>query len=164
MKTTWKILSIVFFLGACDQPVENSRGIPGPERVEAEKKNVEEQMKSLDAEGYQTFTYEQGDSTYLMQQYYLVLLKEGPNRDQDSTEAANLQEEHLAHLSRMGEEGYVSLAGPLAEAGEIKGIVVYNTPSKRQADSLAKMDPAVIAGRLEVEVHPWWAAKGGKLQ
>lgn len=164
MKTSIKLLCIIWLFGACEQPVENKRGIPGPERVEAERRNGEEQMKALEADGYQTFAYEQGDSTYLMQQYYLVFLKEGPNRDQDSTEASKIQEEHLAHLTRMGDEGFVSLAGPVGEAGEIKGIVVYNTPSEKQADSLAKLDPAVQAGRLVVEVHPWWTAKGGKLQ
>ena len=32
------------------------------------------------------------------------------------------------------------------------------------ADSLAKSDPMVKAGRLEIEIHPWWAAKGFQLR
>ncbi|MCG9971092.1 YciI family protein [Christiangramia crocea] len=117
----------------------------------------------LKEEGYQTFRYKEGDTTYLMQQYYLVFLKSGPNRSQDSTEAADLQKKHMAHLSRLYEEGYTSLTGPTGDDGEIRGIVVFNTATQKEADSLARLDPMVKAGRLEVEVHPWWVAKGGKL-
>lgn len=125
--------------------------------------NIDQLAEDLQSKGYKTFTYEEGDTTYLMQQYFLVLLKAGPNRNQDSTETANLQKQHLAHLERMGREGYASLIGPLENHAEIMGIAVYNTPSIQQADSLANLDPMVKAGRLKVEVYPWWTAKGGKL-
>jgi hypothetical protein len=32
------------------------------------------------------------------------------------------------------------------------------------ADSLARLDPMVAAGRLAIEVYPWWAAKGSALK
>lgn len=148
---------------ACEQPVEKENGIPPETRVEIEAPNKEKEVEELKRQGYQTFTYKEGDSTYLMQQYFIVFLKKGANRQQDSLEAAQLQEQHMAHLTRMYEEGYSSLAGPFGDDGEIRGIVVYNTPTQQQADSLARLDPMVQAGRLEVEIHPWWAAKGGKL-
>lgn len=108
--------------------------------------------------------YEEGDSTYLMQEYYVVFLKSGDNRSQDFTEAAELQKQHLAYISRMAQEGYFSLIGPFGYDGEIRGIVIYNTPTQKEADSLANLDPMVKAGRLKVEIHPWWTAKGGKLK
>lgn len=122
---------------------------------------IEERLK---ADGYQTFSYKEGDTTYLMQQYYMVFLMKGEKRSQDSTEAAKLQKEHMAHLSRMHTEGYTSLTGPMGDDGDLRGIVVYNTATAREADSLANLDPMVKAGRLKVEVHPWWVAKGGKLK
>jgi uncharacterized protein YciI len=144
------------------------RGIPGPAEVEANEPkqtiSVEEQAEELKKQGYQTFHYQEEDTTYLMQQYFMVFLKAGKTRSQDSTEAAQLQEQHLAHLSRMAKEGYLSLAGPFGDNGDIRGIAVYNTPTQKMADSLANLDPMVKAGRLEVEIHPWWAAKGTKLQ
>lgn len=160
------LLMVALSLGfmACDQPVEKVRGVPPIEKVKAEMPSTVDLEKQLQEEGYQTFSYKEGDTTYLMQQYYMVFLKQGKNRSQDSLEAAKLQEQHLAHLNRMAEEGYASLAGPFGSDGEIRGIVVYNTPTQKEADSLARLDPAVQAGRLEVEVHPWWTAKGGKLQ
>jgi uncharacterized protein len=157
------ILLSLFGVFSCNQPVEKVRGVPAPAAVESQKPSVEVEARELQDRGYQTFMYEEGDSTYLMQQYYVVFLKAGKNRSQDSTEVARLQQEHLAHLSRMYEEGFSSLTGPMGDDGELRGMVIYNTSTLKEADSLARLDPMVKAGRLEVEVKPWWTAKGGKL-
>lgn len=159
----FKILTVILFV-SCEQPVEKVRGIPSDARIEAERPDDETREKELKEKGYQTFLYKEGDSTYLMQQYYIVFLKSGLNRGQDSLTAAKLQEEHLAHMARMYEEGYTSLTGPMGDDGDLRGIVIYNTATQREADSLARLDPMVQAGRLEVEVRPWWVAKGGKLK
>lgn len=156
-------LFVIAFFGSCDQPVEKVRGIPSEALVESERQDNEVLEKDLKNKGYKTFTYKEGDSTYLMQQYYIVFLKSGPNRGQDSITAASLQEQHMAHLTRMYNEGYTSLTGPMGDDGELRGIVIYNTPTQKEADSLARLDPMVQAGRLVVEVRPWWVAKGGKL-
>lgn len=75
-----------------------------------------------------------------------------------------LQEAHLAHLARMYKEGYADLIGPFGDNGNIRGITVYNVPTLKMADSLAHLDPMVKAGRLEIEIHPWWVAKGQSLR
>jgi len=163
MKRTLAFLGLFLMIISCEQPVEKIRGIPSDSRVKAEKIKLEKISRQLKEQGHQTFTYKEGDSTFLMQQYFMVFLKSGDNRSQDSTEAAELQKQHLAHLTRMAEEGYASLIGPFGDDGEIRGIVVYNTPTQKEADSLANLDPMVKSGRLKVEVHPWWTQKGGKL-
>lgn len=165
MKKLSCFLVLPFLLVSCKEIPEQERGIPGPEKVAVKRpqSNIDSVEKDLKEKGYQTFRYEEGDTTYLMQQYYMVFLKRGENRNQDSIEAAELQKQHLAHLSRMAEEGYASLIGPFGGDGDIRGIAVYNTATEKEADSLAKLDPMVKAGRLKVEVHPWWTAKGGKL-
>ena len=157
---------LLFSFAACNDGAD-VRGIPGPAEVEAVTDfsgSLEESAEELERQGYKTFLMEEGETTYLMQQYYMVFLKRGATRNQDSTEAERLQREHLEHLSRMAREGYASLIGPMADDGELRGIVVFNTPTQEMADSLARLDPMVQAGRLEVEVHPWWTAKGGKLE
>lgn len=167
MKKAVLLIFSVGMLTSCNQS-KDTRGIPGPEEVRAKAPdslvNIEEQERELKEQGYQTFFYEEDGEKHLMQQYFIVFLKKGPNRSQDSTEAALLQQQHMAHLNRMAKEGYMSLAGPFGDDGEIRGIAVYNTPTLEMADSLAKADPMVKAGRLKVEIHPWWAAKGGKLE
>lgn len=164
MKNLFIVIIFISLVSSCEQPIEKVRGIPSDARVIAERpEDVESLEKDLKARGYKTFTLKEGDTTYLMQQYFIVFLKSGPNRGQDSLTAARLQEEHMAHLTRMYDEGYTSLTGPMGDDGELRGIVVYNTPTQKEADSLARLDPMVQAGRLEVEVRPWWVAKGGKL-
>lgn len=155
-------------LTSCKQE-QDVRGIQAPEEVQVRQPDtvpptIEQQAEDLEEKGYQIFVHEEDGEQQLMQQYYLVLLKSGSNRNQDSTTAAALQEQHMAHLNRMATEGYLSLAGPMAGEGEIKGVAVYNTPTLEMADSLARQDPMVKAGRLEVEIHPWWAEKGSALE
>ncbi|NND88624.1 MAG: hypothetical protein HKM28_05200, partial [Flavobacteriaceae bacterium] len=75
-----------------------------------------------------------------------------------------LQEQHMAHLSRMYEEGYADISGPFADDGEMRGITIYNVPTLQMADSLANLDPMVQAGRLKIEIKPWWAGKGFPLR
>lgn len=112
----------------------------------------------------ETFTMEQGDTTYVMQKYFMVFLKSGSKRSQNREEAMKIQKKHLAYLQRMAEEGKTSITGPMGDDGEIRGIVIYNTATAEEARTLAEGDPAVKTGRLVVEVHPWWAAKGSVLK
>ena len=91
-------------------------------------------------------------------------LKKGANRSQSKEEADSLQSLHLAHLGRMYEEGFADISGPFGDDGDIRGITIYNVPTRNIADSLANMDPMVKSGRLQIEIHPWWAAKGFPLR
>lgn len=122
--------------------------------------------KELKEQGYQVFEYEdeEEDTTYLMQQYFIVFLKKGPNRSGSKAETDSLMTLHLAHLGRMYKEGYASISGPFGDDGDIRGITIYNTPTLEMTDSLARLDPMVKSGRLIVETHPWWAAKGFPLR
>jgi len=164
-----KILIILAcgLLISCGDSAENKsevETVPETKSDSVKSPDIASIEKDLKEKGYQTFSYKSGDTTYLMQQYYMVFLKSGATRSQDSTEAAELQKKHMEHLSWLSEEGYTSLTGPMGDDGDLRGIVVFNTATQKEADSLANLDPMVKAGRLKVEVHPWWVAKGGKLQ
>lgn len=128
--------------------------------------SVAETIATLKSGGFEIFDYvdEETQDTVIMQQYFIAFLKRGPNRDQSEEEANKLQEEHLAHLGRMYDLGYADISGPFGDDGDIRGITIYNTPNLAMADSLANLDPAVKAGRLVIEMHPWWAAKGFPLR
>ena len=169
LKRTLVFFAIAFFMISCeeilkdheDKKIQQKNAIPTTEK---EKPSLQKQSEILNKKGYETFHYKEGDTTYLMQKYFMVFLKNGENRSQDSTKLAQLQTQHLAHLERMAKEGYTSLTGPFEGKGDIRGIVVYHTPTLEMADSLARLDPMVKAGRLAVEIHPWWTSKGGKLK
>lgn len=99
-----------------------------------------------------------------MKEYYFVLLTKGVNRTQDSATAANIQEAHIANINRMANEGKLSIAGPFGDDGDWRGIFILNANSMEEAKQWCETDPAIQAGRLKYEIHPWWAAKGSKLQ
>lgn len=113
---------------------------------------------------HETFSYKEGDSTYVMQKYFLVLLKKGKNRTHTKEEAAEIQKQHMAHISWLDKTGKISLAGPSENHETVAGFLLFNTETLKEADSLANLDPAVQSGRLEVETLPWWAAKGSRLK
>ncbi len=108
----------------------------------------------------ETFEYEWAGEKMTMQKYFIVFLKSGPNRNQSDEEAMKLQQEHLAYLGGLYEEGIINLNGPSGGEGDIRGFSVYNVATIEQAREYAENDPMVKAGRLAVEVHPWWLAKG----
>lgn len=100
---------------------------------------------------------------YDMQTYYIAFLKSGPNRSQDSTETAAIQQAHLEHIKKLAEAGKICIAGPFLDEGDVRGIFIFSTESLEEAVALTKQDPAVQAGRLEIEVRPWMAARGSTL-
>lgn len=108
----------------------------------------------------ETFDYEWAGENYTMQKYFIVFLKSGPERSQSEEEAMKLQQQHLAYLGGLYEEGIINLNGPSGGEGDIRGFSVYNVATIEQAKEYAENDPMVKAGRLVVEVHPWWLAKG----
>ena len=130
------------------------------------KKTAKQRKQELTSKGFEIFEYvdEKTKDTVLMQQYFIAFLKRGPNRTQDKKATDSLQVLHLAHLGTMYEKGYADISGPFGDDGDIRGITIYNVPSQEMADSLANMDPMVKAGRLQIEIHPWWAAKGFSLR
>lgn len=158
------VLFWAIFLSCRDTGPGNARAV---EKVASEDEVTTSRLKKdLEERGFEIFHYvdEKTKDTILMQQYFIAFLKRGPNRSQSKKEADSLQRLHLAHLGRMYEEGYADISGPFGDDGEIRGITVYNVPNKKIADSLANLDPMVKSGRLTIEIHPWWAAKGFKLR
>lgn len=99
-----------------------------------------------------------------MKEYFLVLLKKGLNRTQDSTTAAEIQKGHLANINRLYQEGKLDIAGPMGYDEDLRGIFIFNCASYGEVLELCATDPAVKSGRLVAEIHSWWAEKGAKLR
>lgn len=135
-------------------------------KAEANKKTQKQIKEALLAKGFKTFDYvdDKTQDTILMQQYFIAFLKSGAIRGQNEEETAELQKQHLEYLGQMYEEGHADISGPFGDDGDIRGITIYNVPTKKMAERLANNDPMVKAKRLKVEIHPWWAAKGYHLR
>lgn len=157
-------VALSIFLIGCTPKPENIK-----EKVSIDTPKIDNPtstINELKAKGFKFFDYvdEQTKDTVIMQQYFIAFLKRGENRNQSKTETDSLQELHLEHLGKMYELGYADISGPFGDDGDIRGITIYNTPTLEIADSLANSDPMVKSGRLKIEVHPWWAAKGYPLR
>ena len=106
--------------------------------------------------------YNAADTTpkYEMKKYWLVFLLKGENRGQDSATAAKLQEGHMANITRLHKEGVLVMAGPMGYDKDLRGIFILDAKDSATAAGYVKTDPAIIAGRMKFELHPWWTAKG----
>ena len=87
-------------------------------------------------------------------------LVRGPNTSQDKPTADALQKGHLEYMDALHKRGKLVMAGPLVNAGERRGVVVYRVKDVAEAKALAADDPSVKAGRLTLEAYPWMTFKG----
>jgi uncharacterized protein YciI len=102
-----------------------------------------------------------GPGGYEMTTYYVVFLYRGPSWSPGETlESQKIQEGHMANIQRLAKEGKLLLAGPFTDDGDLRGMFVFQVSSLEEAKALCDTDPAVKAGRLRVELHPWFSAKG----
>lgn len=111
-------------------------------------------VKAFDA----NLAKEMGADEYGMRKYVMAFLKKGPNRPTDKDEASKLQAAHMANIGRLAEKGKLALAGPFLDDGELRGIYVFNVETIEEAKALTETDPAVQAGSLIMELHPWYGS------
>ncbi len=118
--------------------------------------NYGQQEKKVNYDSVKAEKY--GADEYGMKKYVMAFLKRGPKRDQDSTTAAELQKAHLKNITRMAKEGKLVLAGPFLDNEDIRGIYVFDVQTIEEAKKLTESDPAIKAGRLEMELRPWYGS------
>lgn len=127
-------------------------------KTEAEKPSVKADTL-IDANAYDaTLVKRLNADERGMKKYVMAFLKKGPKRDQDSLTVIKLQEGHMANIQRMADEGMLILAGPFMDDGDLRGIYIFNLESVEEAEALTKTDPAIQAGRLIMELHPWYGS------
>ena len=95
-----------------------------------------------------------------MGEVFLVLLKKGPAWTAERTDRTKaIQEAHMANIKAMLEGKKLIIAGPMGDDGDMRGVFVFQAGTLAEAKALAESDPAVQAGRLVAEIHPWWVEK-----
>lgn len=93
--------------------------------------------------------------------YIFGLLVRGSKWTPEKTpETEKIQEGHMANINRLAETGKLILAGPFFDEGVRRGVFIFKVKSLKEAQDLTDTDPAVIAGRLRIELYHWSIPKG----
>jgi uncharacterized protein YciI len=99
-----------------------------------------------------------GADQYGMKKYVMAFLKEGPTKITDAKAGQELQMAHLKNIMKLAAEGKLVVAGPFMDDQPIRGIFIFNVESIEEAQKLTATDPAIKAGTLVMELHPWYGS------
>jgi len=93
--------------------------------------------------------------------YVFVFLRLSPDAPhQSDAEGEKVQAAHMANIKRLYDEGHLVAAGPFLDGTALRGILVLKTASRTEAQQWLDSDPAVKAGRLIGDLHPFTAPVG----
>lgn len=153
MRSFILLVAATLILASCNTSTEQNLPEPTTD-TSMETTNLDENATGFDAE----LAGKLGADDYGMKKYVMAFLKAGPNRDRTEEEANELQRQHLDNIHRMAEAGKLIIAGPFLDDGEIRGIYIFNVETVEEAQALTETDPAIQAGSLIMELHPWYGS------
>jgi len=101
-----------------------------------------------------------GADQYGMKAYTIVMLTTGSVKIEDKTKMGELMKGHMANIGKLADEGKIVVAGPFLEKNKenYRGMFIFNTKSKEEAEQWVKTDPAVQAGVFSYEIFPWYGS------
>lgn len=92
---------------------------------------------------------------------YFAFLTRGEKWTPEKTPATEeIQKGHMANINRLAEMKKLVAAGPFGDDGQLRGIFVFRVGSLEEVKALILTDPAVQAGRLAMDIHPWMVPEG----
>lgn len=92
---------------------------------------------------------------------YFAFLTRGEKWTPEKTPATEeIQKGHMANINRLAAMKKLIAAGPFGDNGRLRGIFVFRVGSLEEAKTLTATDPAVQAGRLAMDIHPWMVPEG----
>ncbi|WP_341902895.1 YciI family protein [Fluviicola taffensis] len=140
-------ISTSFLIASCTHEEEQTCN---EEQVRVEPKKGNEFDQALASE--------LGADDYGMRHYVIAFLKKGPNQDQSEEEVRRLQRAHMDNIGKLAEQRKLVVAGPFMDDTELRGIYIFDVETVEEAEELTKTDPAIKAGRLVMELHPWYGS------
>jgi len=92
---------------------------------------------------------------------YLAFLVRGDKWTPEKTpQTEEIQAGHMANIHRLAAMKKLVVAGPFGDDGTLRGIFVFKVDTLEEARALTLTDPAVKAGRLALDLHPWLVPEG----
>lgn len=101
-----------------------------------------------------------GADQYGMKAYTIVMLTTGSAKIEDKAKVGELMKGHMTNIGKLADEGKIIVAGPFLEKNKetYRGMFIFNTKSKEEAEQWVKTDPAVQAGVFGYEIFPWYGS------
>ena len=91
-------------------------------------------------------------------QFQMAILKKGPAWVTTKVDERNATlQRHLANVISLLDAGKAIIAGPFGDETDAAGIFIFRAASADEARAWVDADPAVKAGLLTAEMHPWWS-------
>ena len=91
-------------------------------------------------------------------QFQMAVLSKGPSWDTTKIEERNATlQKHVANAIGLLDSGKAVIAGPFNDQTDLAGIFIFRTASADEARAWIDTDPAVKAGLMVAEIHPWWS-------
>jgi uncharacterized protein YciI len=101
-----------------------------------------------------------GQGTAEMATYFVALLFKGSTASSSpAPDMTKIQQADVAYIQKMFLGGKIVVAGPFQDGGDMTGMFVLRAASLEEAREICKNDPAVQAGVLLYDLHPWRAPK-----
>ena len=91
-------------------------------------------------------------------QFQMAIMKKGPALSTTKPEDRKVVvQQHLANVASLLDSGKAVIAGPFGDDTDLAGIFILRAASIDEARSWIDADPAVKAGFMTGEIHPWWS-------
>src|SRR6266704_6675624 len=91
-------------------------------------------------------------------QFQMAIMKKGPEWvNTKEPERNQIRQQHLANVLSLLESGKAVITGPFGDDTDLAGIFILRASSTAEAKTWLDADPAVRAGLMVPEMHPWWS-------
>jgi len=91
-------------------------------------------------------------------QFQMAIMKKGPALVSTKEQERNqILQQHLANVSSLLDSGKAVIVGPFRDDTNVAGIFILRASSIAEAKTWVDADPAVRAGLMVPEMHPWWS-------
>jgi uncharacterized protein len=109
---------------------------------------------------FSTAAQEKTEPQFKLVEFHMALLKFGPAvKNADQNQMKEIHQQQRSYFEELVKSGKAVLGGPFSDEGDVKGVYVFRAKNAEEARGWAEADPAVKAGYLAVEMHPWWSAE-----
>ena len=101
-------------------------------------------------------TFAQKSETPKLVKFQMAIMKKGAKwATADQQQKNTVLHQHLRNIVSMLQSGKLVIAGPFEDDTDLAGIFIFRASSTEEAKSWVDDDPAVKAGFMTPEMHPW---------